>query len=264
MMNFIGDSQPLSQRAMDSTTHLLGVGPAEVWTLLSVETQGCGFLPDRRPAILFERHIFHKQTGGTYDASNPSLSSPTPGGYSGGALEYVRLEQAMRLDSHAALNSTSWGIGQVMGLNSGVAGFTSVEDMVTAMSNGEDSQLYAVATFLKANGLDQHMVRHNWAEFALGYNGPNYQENQYDTRLAAAYASYSSGALPSLMIRQAQVLLTFLGYTPGQVDGIRGKFTSSAIVQFKQEHGLETSNTVDANLISALQIALRAMPQNAS
>src|SRR5581483_3158878 len=158
MMNFIGSSLPLSQQGMDSATQLLSVGPAEIWTVLAVETKGCGFLPDRRPAILFERHIFHQQTGGVYDAAYPAISSPTPGGYLGGAQEYGRLQQAMRLNSHAALNSASWGIGQVMGFNSGVAGFTSVENMVTAMINGEDAQISAVANFLKTNNLNEQMT----------------------------------------------------------------------------------------------------------
>jgi hypothetical protein len=259
-MNFIGDSQPLSQQGIDATTQLLGVGPAEVWTLLAVETQGCGYLPDRRPAILFERHIFHNQTRGVYDASDPSISSPTPGGYLGGTLEYNRLQQAMALDFHAALKSASWGIGQVMGFNSGIAGFASVEDMVTAMVDGEDSQLSAVANFLIANKLNQQMASHNWSGFALGYNGPNYKENHYEARLAAAYASYSSGALPNLMVRQAQVLLTFLGISPGRVDGIQGKLTSSAIVRFEEERGLETTTIVDTTLVAALQTALLEMP----
>lgn len=45
----------------------LGVRAAEVWVILTVETLGSGFLPDRRPKILFERHIFHSETKGAFD-----------------------------------------------------------------------------------------------------------------------------------------------------------------------------------------------------
>ena len=90
-MNFKGKANPLSQQGLDTACQLLGTGPAEIWTLLTVETKGCGYLPDRRPVILFERHIFHKQTGGAH-------GSPEPGGYFGGAKEYDRLEEAMALD----------------------------------------------------------------------------------------------------------------------------------------------------------------------
>jgi hypothetical protein len=102
---------------------------------------GCGYLSDRRPIILFERHIFHHQTTGVYDESNPSISSAVPGGYRGGAAEYERLQEAMMLNEHAALNSVSWGIGQIMGMNSGLVGFQSVESMVAAMVDDEDAQL---------------------------------------------------------------------------------------------------------------------------
>ena len=100
-----------------------------------------GLLSDRRPAIRFERHVFHHQTGGAHDESNPAISSPVPGGYQGGAAEYGRLQEAMGLNEHAALNSASWGIGQIMGMNSGIAGFLSVEAMVAAMTDEEDAQL---------------------------------------------------------------------------------------------------------------------------
>jgi hypothetical protein len=48
------------------------VGLAEIWAVFSVETSGCGFLTDRRPKILFERHIFSHLTNGRYDAQNPA------------------------------------------------------------------------------------------------------------------------------------------------------------------------------------------------
>ena len=34
----------------------------------------------------------------------------------------------------------------------------------------------------------------NWAAFAKAYNGPGYAKNQYDTKLAAAYASFATPA----------------------------------------------------------------------
>src|SRR5215469_7380847 len=61
-MNFVGLSRPLSDQGMNSVRQSLSVGLAELWTVLQVETRGCGFLVDRRPVILFERHVFHAQT----------------------------------------------------------------------------------------------------------------------------------------------------------------------------------------------------------
>jgi hypothetical protein len=117
----------------------LGVKAAEIWAVLTVETMGSGFLPDRRPQILFERHIFRRETDGAFDATAPEVSSPAAGGYGAlGAHQYDRLGQAIRLDRQAALRSTSWGIGQVMGFNAGRAiggGLPEVLDGVAAVSD---------------------------------------------------------------------------------------------------------------------------------
>src|SRR5258705_11254552 len=121
---FTGVGLPLTTEGLGHGCDKLGVKAAEIWAVLTVETLGCGYLPDRRPQILFERHIFHKDTGGTFDVANPDISNPLPGGYgSRGAFQYTRLARAIQLNREAALRSASWGIGQMMGLNAVVAGF---------------------------------------------------------------------------------------------------------------------------------------------
>jgi hypothetical protein len=230
---------PLSEAGFDACCRFLDTGAAELWTLLAVETQGCGFLPDRRAAILFERPVFHRLTHGKFDATNPSISSATPGGYLGGTAEYHRLDAAVALDRDAALRSTSWGIGQVMGLNAVAAGFASVEGMVAAMQASEDPQLAATAHFLRSSHLDGLLAQHDWTEFARGYNGPNFQVNRYDERLAAAFAGFSSGALPDVRVRQVQIFLMFNGWNVGAIDGILGKRTRSAVAAYKEQTGIE-------------------------
>ena len=252
MTDFIGSATPISQQGLDAVTGLLGVGAAEIWTVLSVETKGFGYLPDRRPAILFERHLFRKQTGGKFDALNPNISSSTPGGYLGGAREYDRLAQAIALDRPAALKSASWGIGQILGSNFVAAGFASVEDMVDAMVRAEDSQLTAMAKFVRSSGLLNPLANHDWAGFARGYNGPDFAKNQYDVRLAGFFQKLSAGPLPDVRVRQAQALLTFLGIDPNGIDGVVGKRTRSAVVQFRTANGLGDSDAIDDGLIAAL------------
>ena len=105
----------MSNTGLVHACEALGAAPTDLWAVLSVETEGFGFLGDRRPQILFERHIFHKQTGGKFDAENPDISNKFPGGYAGHSGEYPRLQRALALARDAALQSTSWGIGQVMG-----------------------------------------------------------------------------------------------------------------------------------------------------
>ena len=258
MNDFQGASLPLSQAGMAKTIELLGVSPAEVWTVLSVETKGFGYLDDRRPAILFERHIFRKQTGGRFDAVNPAVSAATAGGYLGGAKEYDRLAQAVALDRHAALMSASWGIGQVVGFNFAAAGFSNVEEMVAAMVQSEDAQLEGMASFVKATGLSKPLASHDWAGFAKGYNGPAFAKNSYDTRLASFFQKYSVGPLPDLQVRQVQALLTFLGFDAGGVDGVIGKRTRSAIEMFRESNAMGSSDEIDDELIAAMMRKLTA------
>ena len=77
MTNFVGAGRPLSAQGFAAATGLNGIEAAALWAVLSVETSGCGYLTDRRPKILFERHIFHRLTGGDYDVSHPDISAPT-------------------------------------------------------------------------------------------------------------------------------------------------------------------------------------------
>jgi len=256
-MEFAGKAVPLSRDGFDQAAETLSVGAPELWSVLSVETAGCGYLPDRRPRILFERHIFHKETGGKFDASHPSISRPVSGGYVGGAGEYDRLAEAIALDRVAALESASWGIGQVMGFNASSAGFESVDGMVTAMIDDEDAQIAGAAEFMRAEGLHTSLRAHDWAAFAAGYNGADFKKNQYDKRLEAAFNGFTA-ALPDIDVRRAQVLLMFLGIDPGRIDGIAGKRTRSAVAQFREQDGLPPSEDVNAALLDMLADHIQA------
>lgn len=243
-MDFQGKGRPLSPDGMSRVCEHLDVPEPEVWAVITVETSGFGFLEDRRPQILFERHIFRRLTDGRHDAGNSDVSNRKAGGYVGGAAEYERLKKAANLDREAALKSTSWGISQVMGFNHGVAGFDDVESMVEAMIRNEDEQLLAMAKFIEGNGLARHLKHRSWASFARGYNGPDYKKNDYDTRLAAAHAKYST-LMPDLSLRTAQAALRYLGYKVGPVDGIRGRRTRSALLDFQEQNGLTVTGELD-------------------
>lgn len=132
-MNFQGQGRPLNNEGMSQICSTLGVSEPEVWAVLTVETRGFGYLQNRCPQILFERHIFHKLTNGEYDDGNADISNGKAGGYVGGQGEYDRLGKAMKLDWENALQSASWGIGQVMGFNYKVAGFGTVDAMIQKM-----------------------------------------------------------------------------------------------------------------------------------
>jgi hypothetical protein len=251
---FTGKGTPITATDVGSAAAALGGDVASLWSLVAVETNGFGFFSNRRPQILFERHIFHRRTGGKFDAADPNLSNPQPGGYSGGAAEYDRLEKAMTFDEPAALESASWGLGQVMGYNAKTAGFTDVHAMVNAMVAGEGAQLQAVAKFIVANPpLRAAFLAREWANVALHYNGANYAENHYDEKLQQHYTQFSTPAnRPDLDLRTAQACLVYLNHMPGGVDGLIGPRTRAALLAYRLAKGLPAGE-LDAALLTRLR-----------
>ena len=250
---FVGPGTPLTEQGIAKAAASLGLGAAELWAVMSVETSGCGFLPDKRPKILFERHLFHRLTDGQFDDTNPDISNPSAGGYgAGGAHQYDRLAEAIGLDRDAALQSASWGLGQILGENFAAAGFADAEAMVQAMTVSEDEQLMAMASFVKANGLSRALVQHDWTGFARRYNGPAFEQNDYDGKLRDFFAQFSGGDLPDLEVRTVQVLLTYKGFNPGGIDGVAGQHTANAIRAFQRLVGAPETGEIDAGLVAAL------------
>jgi len=169
----------------------LGVDVAAVKAVTEVEAPGGGFLADGRPTILFERHIFDRETGGRYRSHVPDLSHPTPGGYGRVSEQHDRLARAAALDRTAALRSCSWGRFQIMGFNHALAGHPTLQGFVNAMYRSEGAQLDAFVALLKNQPAIAKALRaRDWAGFARLYNGPAYAKNKYDTKLAAAYAKH--------------------------------------------------------------------------
>ncbi|HWH40205.1 MAG TPA: N-acetylmuramidase domain-containing protein [Usitatibacter sp.] len=258
-LEFRGKAAPVDEGGVGQALDQMRASAADLWAVIGVETSGCGFIDNRRPQILFERHVFSRLTRGRFDAAHPDISNPVAGGYGpGGAAQYDRLERAMALDREAALSSTSWGLGQILGTNAVNAGFANVSAMIDAMCDAENAQVLAMARFIVSRGLDDALRRHDWAQFARGYNGPAFQEHAYDMRLAAAHDAIVQRGLPDLMLRAAQLYLTFLGFRPGPVDGMMGPRTLAALNRFQASRGLPATDRVDAATFDALRAAANA------
>ena len=56
-------------------------------------------------------------------------------------------------------------------------------------------------------------------------------------------------------IQKVQQLLTSLGYNSGSTDGVPGKLTNSAILQFQKDHGLAENTDITPELIAELEKA---------
>lgn len=176
----------------------LGCDEPTVRAVAEVEAAGKAFLPDDRPQILYEAHIFHRLTKGEHqselDRNGVALSTAkwdrTLYGRAG-AAQHERLKDAAAHNWEAAHKSASWGLFQILGSNHRASGHDTIQNFVEAMHSGAGAHLDAFVSFIKTNKLDEALRRHDWAAFARGYNGPGFAANNYDTKLADAWKKWS-------------------------------------------------------------------------
>jgi hypothetical protein len=161
------------------------------------------FLDTGEPVLLYERHVFHRATSGRFDGElvtglpteQAILSSPVPGGYGPSSIQHRKLQAAVVLNRDAALRSCSWGLFQIMGVNHVQAGFPRLQDFVSAMYRSADDHLRAFVMFIRHDWrLVDALRERDWVGFAGTYNGPQFMKNQYDSRMASAYATWSAAA----------------------------------------------------------------------
>ena len=171
---------------------------ATVRAVAEVEAAGQGFLPDGRPQILYEAHIFHRLTDGLHanqkDRNGVALSTPkwdrTLYG-KGGSAQHHRLEDAAKHDWDAAHKAASWGLFQILVSNHAVVGHPTIQGFVDAMHSGAAAHLDAFVSFVQNKRLDDALRRHDWKAFARGYNGASFAVNRYDVKLQNAWKKWS-------------------------------------------------------------------------
>lgn len=190
-------SKFLKESDVIQAAELLGVESAAVKAIIRVESAGRGYLKDGRVVILFERHKFYeflpqnlaRETAAKY----PNICNPKSGGYRGNVGEYPRFNLAFSIDPESAMKSASWGLFQIMGFNYAAAGYATIGEFVDAMKESEGKQLLAFCQFIKSNkGLHNALKKHDWETVAKLYNGVAYKKNNYDSKLANAYARYKT------------------------------------------------------------------------
>jgi hypothetical protein len=187
----VQDTAPLTRADYQEIAARLGCEWEAAAAVAQVESGPLGgFAPDGRPVILFERHLFSRKTNSRFDASHPNISNRTPGGYPRTQAErWDQLALAYSLDPEAALQSASYGRFQVLGQNFPNLSMANAHEYVSKLARSEKDQLEAFEGFVRANGLADELQRLDWAGFASRYNGPGYAANQYDTKMATAYAN---------------------------------------------------------------------------
>lgn len=174
---------------------LLGIETAALRAVIEVECKSSGFNADGTPVILFERHVMRQRLIANkrdidlklISVERPDLCNKTDGGYGLYSAQHGRLNAAAQYHRVSALESASWGIGQVMGYHWKSLGYESLQAFINAMYKDEASQLDAMCRYIKVNGLVNSLKNKDWKAFAHGYNGSAYAKNSYDVKLANAY-----------------------------------------------------------------------------
>jgi hypothetical protein len=191
----------ISDKAFADSAAIIGCQVAAIKAVSQVESGGSGFLPTGEPTILFEPHIFWKQLRlvnidpAALLAQHPEYSDilyPVWGTkpYGKVSAQHARLARAVAINKEAAFKSASWGKFQIMGFNYAACGCSTLQEFINDMYASEDLHLQCFTTYIKTEHLDDELRNLDWAGFSLGYNGPLYRKNGYDTKLAAAYNSF--------------------------------------------------------------------------
>jgi len=190
---------PETRAALIDVARAFDLDPAALAAVASIESNLVAHaMIDGRaePLIRFEGHYFDRRLSGAAqaEARAAGLASPTAGAIRNPPSQAARwsmLARARAIDARAADESTSWGMGQVMGAYWAWLGFGSVQALVAEARSGAQGQLRLMARYIEKAGLAAALARRDWPAFARGYNGPGFARNAYDVKLASAHARFA-------------------------------------------------------------------------
>lgn len=263
-----------TRNAITAAATEFGIEPAALLAVAEIESGGKAYVrigARREPLIRFEGHYFDRRLVGEKRsfARRAGLSSPAAGAIanpSGQAARWRLLDRAIDIDRKAALESVSWGLGQVMGARWAWLGFGSVEQLVAEVRSDVGGQARLMARYIAKAGLSDALAARDWVRFARGYNGPGYRKNRYDRKLATAYGRYANNGTPFLRpetgralrrgasgtaVAELQIALSAAGY-PLTIDGRFGRLTEMALRNFQQAEGLPANGIADGATLAAL------------
>lgn len=238
------------------------------------------------PLIRFEGHYFDRFLKGDarLEARAEGLADPRAGAVRNPKAQVARwtlLHRAIRINRTAALSSTSWGVGQVMGAHWQWLGYGSADALVSEARSGVAGQVAVMARYIDKAGLCAALRAGDWAAFARTYNGPAYAKNKYDTKMAAAFARFSvelGEALPKIRkpqevvavdgslrfgdrgagVAKLQKALTGKGYVL-VADGLFGLTTDRIVRRFQRDHLISETGIVGGRERALLFGAVEAL-----
>jgi hypothetical protein len=171
------------------------INTADLLTFISVETGGQGFdSKTGKITIQFEPVWFRKNApyapSGLWSVNKVDVQRK----------EWLAFNDAFSKNADAAMQATSIGLGQIMGLHYKRLGYKSVGDMWDDAKKGIKQQIEQLVKFIQTDEkLKNAIEHHNWTDVAEIYNGKGFRELAakyprvpYDIALQKAYAAFKN------------------------------------------------------------------------
>lgn len=143
---------------------------AKLLAIIEVESSGSGFGKDGRLLLQFEPNVFSRRSGvpldklnkWTWDENKVDVQSK----------EWLAFEDASKLNPTIAMESTSWGLPQIMGFNFKLAGYQDVKSMVESFKVSEYNQIKGLLNFVSSNkALYNAIITGDYEKTSEIYNG---------------------------------------------------------------------------------------------
>lgn len=260
-------------RELHSVARLRQLSTSRLAAVVEVESDGVALVSISgrpEPVIRFEGHYFDRLVSPEQRAlaRQAGVASPQVGAVKNPKSQPQRwqlLQKAMKIDRSAALQSVSWGIGQVMGSHWKWLGFNSIDDLVIECRSGVHGQIRLMVLYIERAGLRSSLEAGDWHRFARGYNGPHYRVNRYHEKLAQSHRRYASllgetqlraaasqkTTHPTSDVKTLQKRLVRLGYIT-DVDGFDGPQTRATLRLFQLANNLTADGIVGPETEAAL------------
>jgi hypothetical protein len=166
---------------------------AAIASFIEVETGGLGFDKTTGKIIIQFEPVWYKKKAqfapsGLWSVNKVDVQSN----------EWKAFNDAFSKDKEAAMESTSIGLGQIMGFHWKRLGYKSVGEMWDDAKKGIDRQIYQICKFIATDvKLQSALLSHDWDGVATIYNGSGYKalakkykRLPYDQSFANAYLKY--------------------------------------------------------------------------
>ena len=268
---------PFAQDVIDAVVAVADAAPLErllALAVVSVETRGIPFESDGRPSFRCEPATFYKELPlakrASAVAAGIAAAKWSRDGYRDQGTEVgrrARLQRMVAVDERAAYRSISMGLPQAMGFDHSLCGYPDAKAMFEAF-HYLAAQARALIALLPALGCMEALKAHDWTAFATRYNGPGERDNDYDRKLADAYAHWEFALAAGQVAPPAEGLglwsphgepvavlqraLTAVGL-PVKVDGWYGPKTAEAVSRFELRKGMaDTKGVATQEILDAI------------